>query len=126
MLAIGDEVRSMTEEIYKKVSNRIEGEWYPYHEGEWFTHTDLCVYFQWDDTAIRKAVSQKLWNDYQRISEPKLEKKNKTYRLIDRTLEQIDWENADPNDIYHIKMPYDIITGKGFPFEDYISLPPRA
>jgi len=116
----------MTEDTYKKVSSHIEGEWYPYHEGEWFTHTDICLYFQWDASDIRHAVSRKLYHDYKEISEPKLEKSNKAYRLIDQTLEEIDWEHADPTSVYHIKMPYDIITGKGFSFEDYISIPPRA
>jgi len=114
----------MSEGTYKKVSARIEADWYPYHENEWFTHTDICYFFQWDDPEIKKAVSYKLYHDMALISEPKLEKNNKAFRLVDRTIEEIDWQTADPDKIYRIKFPYDAYTNNGFPFEDWINIPP--
>ena len=116
----------MAEETYKKVSARVEADWYPYHENEWFTHTDICIYFQWDAPEIRKAVSFKLYHDSKILTEPRLEKQNKAFRLVDRELEEIAWDEADPNDVYKIKFPYDIETGKGFPFEAHISIPPKG
>jgi len=113
-------------EVYKKVSSRIEADWYPYHEEEWFTHTDICQFFQWDDPEIRKAVSYKLYHDWKLISVPKLEKNNKAFRLIDQKLDEIDWENADIENVYELKMPYDVITDRGFYFEDKIKIPPRG
>jgi len=114
----------MVDELYKKVSSRIEADWYPYHEGEWFTHTDICHTFQWDDPNIRKEVSKKLYHDYRELAEPKLDKMNKAYRLRDNTVEEIDWQAADVNDVYKIKMPYDVTTNVGFPFEALITIPP--
>lgn len=116
----------MAEETYRKVTAKVESEWYPYHENEWFTHTDICIYFQWDAPEIRKALSQKLWNDATRLAEPILEKNNKAFRLVDKTLEEIDWEGANIDDVYKIKMPYDLITNESFSFEDYLYIPPGA
>ena len=116
----------MTEELYKKVSSRIEADWFPYHENEWFTHTDICMFFQWDDPEIRKEVSKKLYHDSTTLTEPKLEKNNKAFKLIDKSIEEIDWDNADPEDVYQIKLPYDIQTGEGFPFQNRIWIPPRG
>uniref|UniRef100_A0A6M3J5A4 Putative ATPase domain containing protein n=2 Tax=viral metagenome TaxID=1070528 RepID=A0A6M3J5A4_9ZZZZ len=117
---------TMADEIYSKVSSKLEAEWYPYHENEWFTHTDICGHFQWFDPKIRSAVSRKLYHDYKEISEPKLEKNNKAYRIVDKTLDEIEWENADIDDVYKLKMPYDPTTNVGFPFESLICIPPGA
>lgn len=111
---------------YKAVSARIEADWYPYHENEWFTHTDICVYFQWDAPDIRKEVSRKLYHDSVELAQPRLEKNNRAFRLIDNTLEEIEWDEADPDDVYQLKLPYDIETGIGFPFEGDIFIPPRG
>jgi len=116
----------MPDETYKKVSARIDADWYPLHENEWFTHTDICIYFQWDLPEIRQAVSRKLYHDHKETSEPKLEKNNRAFRIIDRQLEEINWEDADIENVYKIKLPYDIQSGIGFPFENFISIPPRG
>ena len=116
----------MAEDTYKRVSARIEADWYPFHENEWFTQTDICIYFQWDAPGIRRSVSRKLYHDSREVSEPKLEKNNKAFRLIDRTLDEINWDEANPDDVYRIKLPYDVTTGIGFPFEDNINIPPRG
>jgi len=116
----------MTEDTYRKVASRIEADWYPFKENEWFTHTDICIYFQWDLPEIRRSVSRKLFHDYKEMVEPKLEKNNKAFKLIDRTLEEIGWDDADPDDVYRIKFPYDAESGNGFPFENNINIPPRG
>lgn len=116
----------MTDDIYKRVSSRIEADWYPYHQAEWFTHYDICSYFQWEDPQIRREVSKKLYHDATEMADPKLEKNNKAFRLVDKTAVEIDWDNADVNAVYQLKLPYDIHTGAIFPFEENIYVPPKG
>jgi len=116
----------MTQDVYGKVSSRIDADWYPYHLQEWFTQKDICDYFRWDDPDIRKAVSQKLWNDTTRKADPTLEKNNKAYRLIDKDLEELDWMNADIDKVYHLKLPYGMEDQTGFDFEKNIVIPPKG
>lgn len=111
---------------YKNLSARIEADWYPYHENEWFTHTDICNYFQWPDPKIRQLVSRKLYYDCTEMTEPRLEKQGKAFRLVDRELEELKWDEADTKDVYRLKFPYDSETGEGFPFENHIYLPPKS
>lgn len=116
----------MTSDKYKLVSSRLEADWYPYHEDEWFTHTDIVRYFDWDDRDIKMAVSRKLYHDSTETSEPKLEKSNKAFRIINRDLEEIDWEKADPTDVYSLRFPYDMETGKRFSFAEKLKVPPKG
>ena len=116
----------MVEEKYGRVSNRLEADWYPYHTNEWFTHEDICRFFQWKEAETRKAVSQKLWNDYKRLDQPKLEKQNKAYRLIDREIEEIDWVNADAENVYKLALPYGVEDNTRFDFEKNIFIPPKG
>ncbi len=116
----------MVEDTYKKISAKLEAEWYPFHENEWFTHTDICLYFDWKEAETKRYVSRKLYHDCTEMAEPRLEKNNKAFRLVDRELNEIAWDEADPSDVFKLKFPYDSETGKGFPFEDHINLPPKS
>lgn len=116
----------MTDETFRKVSSRIESDWYPYHMNEWFTQEEVCRFFDWKQQDTRKAVSQKLWNDSTRLKDPKLEKKNKAYRLIDKEIEEINWLNADTESVYHLSLPYGVWDKTHFDFENYILIPPKG
>ena len=116
----------MEKDTYARVTSKIETDWYPYRLQEWFSQKDICDYFNWDDTDIRKAVSQKLWNDSARMADPKLEKRNKAYRLIDKDVEELDWLNADMEAIYKISLPYGVWDNTHFDFEDNIMIPPKG
>ncbi len=94
-------------DLYKKVSSSIDTNFYPFHQDEWFTQLDVCSQFDWRDLETRHAVSQKLYND--RIAKPPvIEKRNKTYRVIDREIEEIDWMAADSSKTLDIILPFDL------------------
>jgi len=116
----------METEVYRKISSRLEADWYPYRTNEWFTHDDICRFFQWNEQGTRKALSQKLWHDSSGIENPKLEKKNKAYRIIDRELEVIDWVNADTNAVYELSFPYGVWDKTHFDFEKNIRIHPKG
>ena len=113
-------------DVYRRVSSRIEADWYPYHDNEWFTQEDLCRFFQWNEQDTRKAVSRKLYHDYKELTEPRLEKNGRSYRIIDKTIEEIDWLNADQTQVFKLQMPYGVDDKSQFGFEDYISIPPKG
>jgi len=93
---------------YADVSSRIETDWYPYHEGEYFTHTDICQYFEWREPETKKLVSKKLYHDYKTKDPARLEKNGKTYRIIDDDAPEIDWQAADENKTIDIVLPFDL------------------
>jgi len=114
------------EDTYKAVSNKIETEWYPYHENEWFTHEDICRLFDWREASTRREVSRKLYHDSKEMPVPKLEKNNKAFRLIDRDVEELDWMNADISSVYKLALPYGVWDNTHFDFEESISIPPKG
>jgi len=121
----------MDKGIYERVSQRVEKDWYPYHEEEWFTHKDICDFFDWrginkEGQEIRQAVSYKLYHDYKLKAVATLEKSGKAYRLFDRSIQELDWTQADISKIYKLTFPYDIENKSNFWFEDNISIPPKG
>lgn len=92
--------------IYKKVSSRIDSDWYPYHTDEWFTHDDVVRFFEWRDQDTKKAVSKKLYHDTAERKHPLLEKQGKAFRLVDEDAEEIDWQAADPTQTIDIALPF--------------------
>jgi hypothetical protein len=115
----------LTDDIYKKISSRIEADWYPYHDGEWFTHDDICRHFLWDAPDIRQTVSKKLYHDSKEMALPKLEKKNKAYRLVDHNLRIMDLKSADPNEFIDVDLPYGYEDATTFGL-DAVRLRPKA
>jgi len=113
------------EATYSKVSNKIEVEWYPFHQAEWFTQKDICDFFDWREPETRQQVSRKIYNDT-KLATPKLEKQGKTFRLIDSNADVMDWVTADPNDIIKLKMPYGASDLSHFDFEDDVLIPPKS
>ena len=95
-------------DIYSSVSSSLDAEWYPYHEDEWFTHKEICDHFGWREIDTRHALSQKLYYDSVDKKPPYLEKKGKTYRIIDRSLDEIDWQSADSNKTLDIFLPFNL------------------
>ena len=95
-------------DVYKAVSARIEADWYPYHQYEWFTQDYICRHFDWREPPSRQAVSRKLYHDSTEKTAPLLEKKNRTYRIIDRNVEEMDWQSANPENVIKLKFPFGI------------------
>jgi len=98
----------MDMDTYKKVSLRIDSEWYPYHREEWFSQFDIYSFFDWKESKTRSLVSRKLYHDSEERKPPLLEKKNKVYRLIDDDAEEIDWQSADSNKVIDLGLPFDL------------------
>lgn len=95
-------------DVYKLASARIEADWYPYHQFEWFTQDDICRHFDWREPPSRQAVSKKLYYDSSVRTVPVLDKKNKAYRIIDRDVSEMDWQHADPENVVKLKFPFGI------------------
>jgi len=96
------------EDTYKRVSSRVETDWYPYHKEEWFSQLDIYSFFEWRESETRKLVSRKLFHDSTERKPPLLEKKGKVYRIIDDDAEEMDWQNADSTKVIDIILPFGI------------------
>ena len=116
----------MVSDVYAKVSNRIETDWYPYHQAERFTQRDICDFFSWKELDTKQAVSRKLYHDTTELKEPKLEKVGKTYRIIDKDVDELDWVGADADNVINLKLPYGLQDDTGFDFEKNVLIPPKS
>ena len=114
-----------TDTAYGKIANRIESDFYPYHRAEWFTQKDICEFFNWKETTTKHWVSQKLYNDTN-LAEPRLEKSGKTYRIIERDIDDLDWMGADVNNVVKLKLPHGIHDNTTFDFEEHVVIPPKS
>ena len=108
----------MTNDIYRQVSSKIEAEWYPYHEEEFFTQDELCRHFDWREGDTRQAVSRKLYHDYREKLPPTLEKRGRAYRIISRDLEEMDWQKSDHKAVVGLKLPFGL--------EEYVKIFPKG
>lgn len=90
------EVEEPTGGIYKRVSVKVD-EWLMFRKGEPFVYDDIVRYHRWfncdNEGEIKKALSQKLWYESNKKG-ALLEKRGRVYRLIDREVETIDWQQA--------------------------------
>lgn len=103
---------------YAAVSRRIEKDWYPLHENEEFTQKDICEFFGWKERATKQCVSHKLYHDYKETKSPVLEKVGKGFRIIDRSLDDIDWQSADSTATLNLLFPFDL--------HNYVKLFPKS
>lgn len=103
---------------YAEVSNRIDIDWYPFHENEEFTQKDICDFFSWKEQDTRQSVSRKLYHDYKEKKIPFLEKIGRAYRIVDRSLEDIDWQSADATVSLDLQFPFEL--------HKYVKLFPKA
>lgn len=103
---------------YTDVSNRIDTDWYPFHENEEFTQKDICDFFGWKEQDTRQSVSRKLYHDYKEKKTPFIEKMGRAYRIIDRSLEDIDWQSADATAVLDLEWPFSL--------QNYVKLFPKS
>jgi len=103
-------------DLYHRVSDRIDREWYPYHLEEYFGHGDICNHFQWFEQDTRQQVSKKLYHDHK--ERPFLEKLGSLYRIIDQELVEMDWQSADHTKTLPLKLPFGL--------EEYVKFFPKS
>ena len=103
-------------DLYHRVSNKIDTEWYPYHLEEYFEHSDICNHFRWFEQDTRQQVSRKLYHDYKERTF--LEKLGKAYRILDQELVEMDWQGADHTKTLPLKLPFGL--------EEYVKFFPKS
>jgi hypothetical protein len=115
--------------LYSKALSRIRTEYFPSTQGKTFTSDDVYRFFQIDkkpnSVEAKKSISQVLWNLAHANKKNELEQIGKTYRLIDRTLNVIEWWKAIKGDVLGISFPRGVEDNTTFGFEDSIIIYPK-
>ena len=115
--------------LYAKALQRLREEFLPSQKGKTFTSDDVYRFFQIDRkpnaVEAKKALGLVLYNLSQVNKKPELEQHGKTYRIIDRTLNLIEWWKAVKGDTLKIKYPRGVEDGSSFGFEDSILIYPK-
>ncbi len=115
--------------LYATALQRLKTEFLPSQTGKTFTSEDVYRFFQIDRrpnaVKAKKALGLVLYNLSQVNKKPDLEQNGKTYRIIDRTLNLIEWHKAKERDMLKIKYPRGIEDNTSFGFEDSILIYPK-
>ncbi len=115
--------------LYAKALQRLRTEFFPAQIGKTFTSDDVYRFFQVDRkpnaVEAKKALGLVLYNLSKINKKPELEQNGKTYRIIDKSLNIIEWWNAVKGDTLKIKYPYGIEDHTSFGFEDSILVYPK-
>ena len=117
------------EGLYARALQRIREEFFPSQKGKTFTSEDVYRFFQIDRkpnaVEAKKALSSVLYNLSKVNKKPDLEQQGKTYRIIDRTLNLIEWWKAKKGDTLNLNYPRGIEDGTSFGFENSILVYPK-
>ncbi len=115
--------------LYAKALQRLRAEFLPAQMGKTFTSDDVYRFFQIDRTKnaveVKRALGQVLYKLSHINKDAELEQHGKTYRVIDRTLNVIEWWKAIKGDTLTIKYPRGIEDDTSFGFEDSILIYPK-
>jgi len=121
----------MTEEqgLYAKAMQRFKAEFLPSQVGKTFTSEDVYRFFQIDRKSnaveVKRSLGQVLYNLSQVNKKPDLEQQGKSYRIINRNLNLIEWHTAKAGDTLEIKYPRGVEDNTFFGFEDSIKIYPK-
>jgi len=96
----------MIEDVtYKKVSNQID-EWLGFRQDEWFRRENLWAHFglsnRPDNAKWKHYIAVKLNNE---VVAGVLEKNNDKFRLVDKSLDEIHWQDLTGTETLDIKYP---------------------
>lgn len=112
--------------IYKRVSADVD-EWLTFHKDEWFSPDDLIRYFEWNRNSTAKhQLHVKLYYETTVRKTPTLEKQGRRYRVIDRTISELDWLGADPEDTLTLGWPRGVNDGTTFGFDKFVKIYPGS
>lgn len=93
------------EATYKKVALLVD-QWLELHKGETFDLDTICRQLEITQRENRHNVVKKLAYEINRTENPKVEKSNRIYRVLDNTLVRIDWVNAPALEFLDIHWPF--------------------
>jgi len=115
--------------LYARLSRRMRDEFIPAHFGKTFTSDDLHRFYRVDfrnnPVELKKEFARVLYNISRPGRSALLEQTGKTYRVINRDLNIIEWWNAKRGDTLDIKWPMGIEDATSFGFEDSITIYPK-
>ncbi len=118
-----------TEGIYARALQRLRTEFFPTLGGKTFTSDDVYRFFQLDRkpnaVEAKVAMGQMLYKLVKDRKTAELEQYGKTYRLIDRTINVIEWWKANKGDTLAIKYPHGIEDNTSFGFEESVIIYPK-
>ncbi len=119
----------MEQGLYPKALQRLRTEFIPAYRDKTFTSDDVYRFFQIDrkpnSVEAKKALGQVLYNLSHVNKDAELEQRGKIYRIIDRTLNVIEWWKAHRGDTLNIRYPWSREDNTYFGFEESIKIYPK-
>ncbi len=122
----------MTEEqrgLYARALQGLRDKFFPSCQGKTFTSDDVYRFFQIDRqpnaVELKRVLGLVLYNLSKVNKKPELEQTGKTYRVINREINIIEWWKAQKGNTLKIKYPYGVTDNTSFGFEDSILIYPK-
>lgn len=117
------------EGLYAKALQRFRAEFLPSQVGKTFTSDDVYRFFLIDRkpnaVEAKRALGLVLYNLSQVNKKAELEQNGRTYRIINRNLNIIEWWTAKRGDTLQIKWPRGVEDNTSFGFEDSVLIYPK-
>lgn len=115
--------------LYSRALIRLRKEFFPAYRGKGFTSDEVYRFFEIsrkpNAVEAKRALGQALYNLSHVNKERELEQNGKTYRIIDRSLNIIDWTKAIKGDTLNLNWVRSIEDNTSFGFEDSILIYPK-
>lgn len=111
---------SVIEATYKKIAALVD-QWLDLHKGETFDLDTICRQLEITQRENRHNVVKKLAYD---LGKGKVEKSNRIYRVLDNTLVNIDWVNADESEHLDIRWPFGREDDSHFTYDGNVFIAP--
>ena len=115
--------------LYARALERFRTEFMPTNYGKTFNSDDVYKFFEIsrkpNATEIKRALGQVLFNLSNKNKVKELEQNGKSYRIIDRTLNTIEWWKAQRGDTLKLNWPRGVEDSSSFGFEDSIVVYPK-
>jgi len=115
--------------LYKRAKEAFEQKFMPVYQGKNFTSEDVYHFFSVDRkpnaVEFKRVLGQVLYELSQRNKSRQLEQTGRYYRIINRTLNEIEWWNAKRGDIFPFVWPYGVEDNTSFGFDENIVIYPK-
>ncbi len=114
--------------LYARALQRLRAEFMPAYRGKTFTVDDIYRFFQVDKgtnvVSVKKSISLVLYNLSHVNKEKELEQSGKTYRIIDKSLNIIEWWRAMKGNTLQLNFPKGD-DNTSFGFEKSVKIYPK-
>lgn len=110
---------------FSEATTLLEEQWIPYIGNKWFETKEIYAEHNINAAESKLNIRKALY-EYTKKGRLEYDKNRARHRVVNRELDVLQWDTADPNDILDISWPYGIQDQTDFGFDDNLTLYPKS